>query len=786
MKKILSLILSLSLVFSLALPAFAENDLLISPSSSQYEDVAQKLVDLGVMAGYPDGNLYLDKEITRAEFVTMLIRALGYEQIISSAHNTFSDVSENYWAKGYIAVAKALNLVNGVGNNLFAPDKNISIVEAEAILLRIMNYELEAGSLGWPNGYIIVSSRIGLSDNIRSLNTSSATRGEIAQLIENSLTIPFYKFGSDVSKQNILNTYLKYSEIEGVVSETYLNNDSLETNQVKINSKKYTINNNDNVPMLIGQNISGYVDSKNNIHYVDVDAFNETASGILTSVTSKNLKINDSDSYKLASKHTIYLNGSISEIENLKAGMFTHVVLNEDNEISFMYALSISKDGLKITDITDRAIKVETYTTGTTSQYTRSNKHIVFIGPKKSGNEELLSKDMFVSVSTSGNYLVFIENDNSSVSGKLNSISSNGAKIDSNTFKFANEVTYSTNNNASVRTANRLSDLSVLLGVDVTAVFDMSGNIKHIYSIKANENQAIGIVVSKYYTDKQYVQIFNTSNGELETYHYTSKTNRNNSNPANYNDLTAFNGDNGFSFVEINHSDEDITSISKMSYLKSSAVESVRNSYIKTADGTYYISDDTVVIRADENVKNISIVDWNKISSADVLNNVKAIIVPGDASVKAQYIIITEGYDYIGNDIMYGVVVGSEVNLYGEYLLVDTASGEEKINLNDADVSKFKTGDIISYRLNVNDKAVEVKKTTLISAKIESIVDYEYLRFESNDRFYNFTYDTIVVDKSIKGDYENQKVSIDYLSKEDSVKYLVNADNFIVYIEIVE
>lgn len=97
------------------------------------------LASKGIINGRGDGTFDTDGKVTRAEFVTMLARLSGDE--IASLENTFSDVSSDSYYADYVAWAVANNIVSGNDNGEFMPDKNISREDAAVILIRYMAYK---------------------------------------------------------------------------------------------------------------------------------------------------------------------------------------------------------------------------------------------------------------------------------------------------------------------------------------------------------------------------------------------------------------------------------------------------------------------------------------------------------------------------------------------------------------------------------------------------------------------------------------------------------------------
>lgn len=95
-------------------------------------DAANRLIVKGV----GDDKFEPTRNITRAEFATMAIRALG---LIPMNQQMFEDVSNTAWYSGYVNSAAQWNIIVGVGNGRFLPNDNITREEAMVIVERIYN-----------------------------------------------------------------------------------------------------------------------------------------------------------------------------------------------------------------------------------------------------------------------------------------------------------------------------------------------------------------------------------------------------------------------------------------------------------------------------------------------------------------------------------------------------------------------------------------------------------------------------------------------------------------------
>lgn len=77
-------------------------------------------------------------DITRAEFTAVILRLLG-EKPLESSKTIFKDVGANKWYFGYIMRAKEKGLVEGISEDMFAPDRAITRQEMAAMIARALN-----------------------------------------------------------------------------------------------------------------------------------------------------------------------------------------------------------------------------------------------------------------------------------------------------------------------------------------------------------------------------------------------------------------------------------------------------------------------------------------------------------------------------------------------------------------------------------------------------------------------------------------------------------------------
>lgn len=87
------------------------------------------------ITGYPDGTFGGNKNITRAEFVAMLVRFIG----VQNEDCSFTDVSRDYWAYGCIATATKAGWIAGYTDGTFKSEQPITRAEAMTIINRVLN-----------------------------------------------------------------------------------------------------------------------------------------------------------------------------------------------------------------------------------------------------------------------------------------------------------------------------------------------------------------------------------------------------------------------------------------------------------------------------------------------------------------------------------------------------------------------------------------------------------------------------------------------------------------------
>lgn len=88
-----------------------------------------------IVSGYEDGSFRPENTITREEFAAMICRFMKYD---TGANEVFSDVPSEHWAAPYIAAMKANGIIGGYEDGSFGLGRNITRAETIAIINRAL------------------------------------------------------------------------------------------------------------------------------------------------------------------------------------------------------------------------------------------------------------------------------------------------------------------------------------------------------------------------------------------------------------------------------------------------------------------------------------------------------------------------------------------------------------------------------------------------------------------------------------------------------------------------
>ena len=185
-KRTLTALLTCCLALSLAVPALG------AQTAVSEDEAAQAVTALGILTGDEGGALDLSGQVTRAEFVTMAVKASpSGGQIGQAATSPYPDVPRDHWASGYVEAAVSLGLVSGYSDGTFRPDQPMGWAEGVSLVLALLGYGPEDFSGAYPTGQLALAHSLGLDQGVSARSAADVlTRRDAMYLFYNLLSAP--------------------------------------------------------------------------------------------------------------------------------------------------------------------------------------------------------------------------------------------------------------------------------------------------------------------------------------------------------------------------------------------------------------------------------------------------------------------------------------------------------------------------------------------------------------------------------------------------------------------
>jgi len=129
----------LSVLFSLFLMAGIANATTVTDVKTNYwaaKEIAACIRD-GIIRMYADGSFRPEALVKRAEFNSMLLRALGHKPTTVEQKNPYKDLNNKHWAYNDIMKSQQIGLLYGYPDGKFRADNLITKTEVASILSHI-------------------------------------------------------------------------------------------------------------------------------------------------------------------------------------------------------------------------------------------------------------------------------------------------------------------------------------------------------------------------------------------------------------------------------------------------------------------------------------------------------------------------------------------------------------------------------------------------------------------------------------------------------------------------
>lgn len=549
---------------------------------AQLEKTVKRLEALGLVAGYGNGDYGVDKTITRAEFATLIVRARGLEQgaKLAQFQSTFVDVNTADWFSGFVNVASGQDIVKGYADKTFKPQNQVTYAEAVAMIIRALGYD-PAVKGAWPNNYIAKASELNIAKNVAAPN-NAATRGEVFKMLDNALRVKLMEqveYGTDIrfsfSNETLLTRYLNVTvrDMDWVNDERLDGDDlpfvtnvpvvglgTLKANEITIAGKAAGLGNNTtykvadgiNPNEFAGQHVQVWIkdDAPSTIVWMEGSAHEDVVldrlgdfflngtdlkgdgSKLDKDSAIKNLKVEldaSGKTYKFSEDVKVTYNFKPDDAldllqdiitDNYKIGtMSAKIVLNDKNEISYIHVIDDKtmkkttkgvKYGSQIVEKVDADKKKISNLDGKKfndlEDLEEGEDFLVFLDNKPATLADLKPMDVYNVYYANGDedkLLVFANR--SVVEGKvekvtIRSATDNRLVIDGKTYSFRlDQSTYSDNANKDIEdiTKDNQDTMKDLDGEEVKLYLDPAGFIRHIETKDSISDRKFKAIVTK-------------------------------------------------------------------------------------------------------------------------------------------------------------------------------------------------------------------------------------------------------------------------------------------------
>lgn len=200
----------------------------------------------GLVTAISDCAEYLPHDaqtVTRGMFISAVSAAAGIKAD-NGMTSAFDDVSAGTDLFGFVSYAVQNGIISE--DSAFRPDDEISMAEAEKIIINMFGYGIKAEKIGgWPNGYKSVSAQVGLANGTGAKLDAPAVYRMIFNMLNADSPEMYIKEGKPeyrLEGETILSRFYGIEKITGrVTSNGFTETGSLAGSQKSIKSLKGTM-----------------------------------------------------------------------------------------------------------------------------------------------------------------------------------------------------------------------------------------------------------------------------------------------------------------------------------------------------------------------------------------------------------------------------------------------------------------------------------------------------------------------------------------------------------------
>lgn len=514
-------------------------------------NATERMVNLEIVQGFPDGSLGIEQSITRAQFAKIAMTLKGFDEVdaLNESYTSFRDVTKGQWFTGWINLAYKHEIIIGDPSGLFRPNDTISYQEATTVILRILGYDNLP--YHWPNNYLEKGEEIGLTDGLFERADLAAPRGDVFVMLNRAIDKEIVawntkeaKFLPNEDKDTLLITMLEDKKsITGRVIKNYRTENSYNRNEIWIEAEdqgvsgKYILRTNDDVDNLLGLEVRIRQDN-GLVFYLDVitkpeQIKNSTVSQFREAVENRPADIQfkgDRARYIFDDKSVTFINFSEDSFKNTNYyGKFVF----KENKIAFasVYEFIPELEGSIVKDSSSRSLTIWNADGIEQTLDFKDYRNVYTVDIDfKDISMDIVKTDKIIYPFKNRNNELFLIVNGDVRTGKLTTTATGSITVNGSDYTVhpKNYTTFSTDSDSTIywykSDDNKLSGLK---NKEVKLLLDKDGEIRHLRNMVTEKGEAqYGILIDAYGSDFINHRIFRiyTDKGTTSSYTVESQT----------------------------------------------------------------------------------------------------------------------------------------------------------------------------------------------------------------------------------------------------------------------
>ena len=182
MKRFFSLILSAAIILSVltVLPVYA---------ADEESGIISLMKELEIMQGDDNGDMELDRAVSRAEFAKIAVAAANAKDAVTFGLkiSPYPDVTYDTWFAPYVKAAVEKRYIKGYEDFNFHPYDTVTYEEAVTIMLRVLGYSDSSIQGAYPYGQLSRAADLDILDGVEGEVGEEMSRQKVMHLVYNAL-----------------------------------------------------------------------------------------------------------------------------------------------------------------------------------------------------------------------------------------------------------------------------------------------------------------------------------------------------------------------------------------------------------------------------------------------------------------------------------------------------------------------------------------------------------------------------------------------------------------------